>query len=66
MWKKKLHWGVFQTILLHLVFLPLKGSLYASSSESLDVTWLSSVAEITEKIFNFISDYNYVQLQLAF
>ena len=50
MWQK-LHWAIFQTILLHLVFLPLKGSLYTSSSASLDVTWLSSVAEITEKIF---------------
>ena len=33
------------------VFLPLKGSLYTSSSASLDVPWVSSVAEITEKIF---------------
>ena len=35
---EKLYWGVFQTVLLHLVFLPLKGSLYTSSSASLDVT----------------------------
>ena len=34
----KLHWGVFQKILFHPVFLPLKGSLYTSSSASLDVT----------------------------
>ena len=48
---QKLHWGVFQKILFHLVFLPPKGSLCTFNLASLDVTWLSSVAEITEKIF---------------
>ena len=48
---QKLHWGVFQIILFHLVFLPPKGSLCTFNLASLDVTWLSSVAEITEKIF---------------
>ena len=54
---------VFQKILIHQVFLPLKGSSYTSNSASLDVTWLFSVAETTE---NFVSDHIYVQLQLAF
>ena len=48
---QKLHWGVFQKILFHLVFLPPKESLCTFNLASLDVTWLSSVAEITEKIF---------------
>ena len=52
---QKLHWGVFQKILFHLVFLPPKGSLCTFNLASLDVTWLSSVAEITEKIFQFCS-----------
>ena len=58
--------GRFSKILFHPVFVPLKGSLYTSSSGHLTQLDFSLSLKLPRRYFNFVSDHNHVQLQLAF